>query len=715
MSKNNFLNCKMERKKMNAEYLKLLESNLRQVMNIACDLDSCSKETLKKIVETYRKIRLSRLLANEYFVAIGGTQGAGKTTLLSTIYNADDWLTSNSGRGEQVPVFVYEKQGITEITASKIIFNTKTKEESEIECVKEEFKKIITQWECDGKDDERVVYVKLFVPVVFEIPFGWVLLPGYEVETHKNYAWQQLMRYVMTHALGVILVTSEERLAHVQTDITDDLAESLQSRQPVIAISRSENYRDNEEKVSQLTKRAREVFKVSEDKVIFTGTDLNNWQDNFKKAVIPLLDKNSAAENNKIHTLLEVIDNDLSEVISDLEGLALNAEIKDSLQNSSVDKLIGKFDTSANKYKQDLSKELSRKTATLVSKAIQQAQKEYGEEEVGFINNVKLGWKHATFNGSKIDDKRKERVKGNFTPTAVMTSNLEAINETARNQLNLELSSHTTNNLLGYSDTKMDNYEDSPADYHESVNTGLRILLRKEEVLESSSGKRTTKETIEKAMEVLPAVAMEYSRIVQIAYLHSDGEDTVAFKNKFENSNLDTADLQGLMANVVRGTDTTAEGVKTVMGIVGSLAGLDMIDGKLDGQIDFSDSSSNSTDGLQTAALLATRVAGLAVAVGAVAFTAYQMSNSVNLTDKSNKTFIEAYAQDLGRKNNAMVISEYDEHMQKISQYLRSNLEQMYGIGSTDTQHHLMVALKYLKNAHKDVRRVLNNEQLNMA
>ena len=62
-----------------------------------------------------------------------------------------------------------------------------------------------------------------------------------------------------------------------------------------------------------------------------------------------------------------------------------------------------------------------------------------------------------------------------------------------------------------------------------------------------------------------------------------------------------------------------------------------------------------------------------------------------------------------------MVISEYDEHMQKISQYLRSNLEQMYGIGSTDTQHHLMVALKYLKNAHKDVRRVLNNEQLNMA
>ena len=714
MSKNNFLNCKMERKKMNAEYLKLLESNLRQVMNIACDLDSCSKETLKKIVETYRKIRLSRLLANEYFVAIGGTQGAGKTTLLSTIYNAEDWLTSNSGRGEQVPVFVYEKQGITEITASKIVFNTKTKKESEIECAKEEFKKIITQWECDGKDDERVVYVKLFVPVVFDIPFGWVLLPGYEVKTHKNYAWQQLMRYVMTHALGVILVTSEERLAHVQTDITDDLAESLQSRQPVIAISRSENYRDNEEKISQLTKRAKEVFKVSEDKVIFTGTDLNNWKDNFEQAVIPLLDKNSAVENNKIHTLLEVIDNDLSEVINDLEGLALNAEISDSAQNSLVDKLINKFDYSANKYKQDLSRELNRNTATLVAKAIQRAQKEYGEEEVGLINNVKLGFKHITFNGSKIDDKRKERVKGNFNPTAVMTSNLDAINETAQNQLNLELSSHTSNNLLGYSDTKMDNYEDSPADYHESVNAGLRILLRKEELSESASSKKNHNEIIEKAMEVLPAVAMEYSRIVQIAYLHSDG-DTVAFKNKLENSNLDTTDLQGLMANVVRDTDTTSEGVKTVMGIVGSLTGLDMMDGKLDGQIDFSDNQSNSNDGLQTAALLATRVAGLAVAVGAVAFTAYQMSNSVNLTDKSNKTFIEAYAQDLGRKNDAMVISEYDDHMQKISQYLRSNLEQMYGIGSTDTQHHLMVALKYLKNAHRDVRRVLNNEQLNLA
>ena len=698
---------------MNAEYLKLLESNLRQVMNIACDLDNCSKETLKKIVETYRKIRLSRLLANEYFVAIGGTQGAGKTTLLSTIYNAEDWLTSNNGRGEQVPVFVYEKQGITEITASKIVFNTKTKKESEIECVKEEFKKIITQWEGDGKDDERVVYVKLFVPVVFDIPFGWVLLPGYEVETHKNYAWQQLMRYVMTHALGVVLVTSEERLAHVQTDITDDLAESLQSRQPVIAISRSENYRNNEEKISQLTKRAKEVFKVSEDKVIFTGTDLNNWRDNFEKAVIPLLNKNSAVENNKIHTLLEVIDNDLSEVINDLEGLALNAEVSDSAQNSLVDKLIDKFDKSANKYKQDLSRELNRNTATLVAKAIQRAQKEYGDEEVGFINNVKLGFKHITFNGSKVDDKRKERVKDNFTPTAVMTSNLEAIDETAQNQLNLKLSNHTPNNLLGYSGTKIDNYEDSPTDYHESVNAGLRILLRKEELPENGSSKKDNKEIIEKALEVLPAVAMEYSRIVQIAYLHSD-RDNVTLKNKLENRNLNTTDLQGLMANVVRDTDTTAEGVKTVMGIVGSLTGLDMIDGKLDGQIDFSDSSSNNNNGLQTAALLATRVAGLAVAVGAVAFTAYQMSNSVNSMDISNKAFIESYAQDLGRKNNAMVISEYDEHMQKISQYLRSNLEQMYGVGSTDTQHHLMVALKYLKNTHRDVRRVLNNEQLNL-
>ncbi|WP_423813741.1 hypothetical protein [Psychrobacter sp. 219-2-C] len=698
---------------MNAEYLKLLESNLRQVMNIACDLDSCSKETLKKIVETYRKIRLSRLLANEHFVAIGGTQGAGKTTLLSTIYNADDWLTSNSGRGEQVPVFVYEKQGITEIIASKIVFNTKTKKESEIECAKEEFKKIITQWEGDGKDDERVVYVKLFVPVVFDIPFGWVLLPGYEVETHKNYAWQQLMRYVMTHALGVVLVTSEERLAHVQTDITDDLAENLQSSQPVIAISRSENYRNNEEKISQLTKRAKEVFKVSEDKVIFTGTDLNNWRDNFEKAVIPLLNKNSAVENNKIHTLLEVIDNDLSEVINDLEGLALNAEVSDSAQNSLVDKLIDKFDKSANKYKQDLLRELNRNTATLVAKAIQRAQKEYGEEEVGLINNVKLGFKYITFNRSKVNDKRRERVKDNFTPTAVMTSNLEAINETAQNQLNLKLSNHTPNNLLGYSDTKMDNYEDSPTDYHESVNAGLRILLRKEELPDNGSSRKNNKVIIEKALEVLPAVAMEYSRIVQIAYLHSDG-DNFTLKNKLENRNLDTTDIQGLMANVVRNTDTTAEGVKTVMGIVGSLTGLDMIDGKLDGQIDFSDSSSNNNNGLQTAALLATRVAGLAVAVGAVAFTAYQMSNSVNSMDISNKAFIESYAQDLGRKNNAMVISEYDEHMQKISQYLRSNLEQMYGVGSTDTQHHLMVALKYLKNTHRDVRRVLNNEQLNL-
>nr|WP_241878103.1 hypothetical protein [Psychrobacter sp. PraFG1]UNK04528.1 hypothetical protein MN210_09580 [Psychrobacter sp. PraFG1] len=233
---------------MNDIQLIQLEDKLATVMRIATQIDSCSPDTIDKLIDAYRKIKLSRLLLSETFVAIAGTQGAGKTTLLSSIYNASDWLQANSGRGEQIPVFVYEDATIDEIKGVQVIYNSEIQKEYERECSKQDFQNSITYWNYKPNENERVLYVKLRVPVVYNFTFSWVLLPGYENENYKNSVWQRFMRYVLAHSIGVVLVTREERLAHNQSDILEDLKGSAGSHKPIIAITRSEGIRNNEEK-----------------------------------------------------------------------------------------------------------------------------------------------------------------------------------------------------------------------------------------------------------------------------------------------------------------------------------------------------------------------------------------------------------------------------------------------------------------------------------
>lgn len=700
---------------MSMQYLKSIEYHLNKVMNIACDLDNCNSDTLNKVISTYRKVRLSRLLDHEKFVAIGGTQGAGKSTLLSTIYGLEDWLKLNNGRGEQVPVFIYEKEGIEKPEAIKVVFNTDSKIESEKACDKDEFQKIITQWDYNELPEERTFYVKLFVPPVFDIPFGWALLPGYEIETQKNHAWQQLMRYVMTHALGVIIVTSEERLAHDQANIINDLKDSLELRNPVIAITRADTYRDDKAKLEDLTNRAKEVYQVSDKEIVFTGLDFENWRDDFEEVVVPILSQDASVVQDKLHSLTAVIEDEIDDIITEFNILTIDADISKGRQNEQIDNMMEKFDSSVSRYKRELVKQLSEQTSSLANRAIERAMSEYDQEEVGFTNNLKLGVKKITFNSSKVEDARKQRVRKHFNSDNLMKSNLLAINQTAQNQLNFEISNnYQEGNLLCYENNKVEPYDDSQVDesFQKSVQKGLNTLLKKNELVQSSNEGNS----IENAMSALPALAMEYSRIVQAAYLKGSNEN---LKSKLQNKDLGINDIQDLIRSMASETQMASSNIKAIVGTIGSLVGVDLIDGKLDGRIDlFNDtdakSDSNSASAAQAAAVIGMRIAGLAMAVGAVAFTAYQASQTVAMSDRNNKEFIELYARDLARNNNGHVISEYDEHMQKLSEYLRSNLEQMYGIRSTDSQHQMMVALNSLKKSRKELRKLLKNEQLNM-
>ena len=87
--------------------LKNLEDKFRDILLQISKLDTDSSE-ITNAISIYKKIRLTRLLNDNRFIAIAGAQGAGKTTLISQIYPLNDWLEGNIGRGETIPIFIKE-------------------------------------------------------------------------------------------------------------------------------------------------------------------------------------------------------------------------------------------------------------------------------------------------------------------------------------------------------------------------------------------------------------------------------------------------------------------------------------------------------------------------------------------------------------------------------------------------------------------------------
>ena len=74
--------------------LKNLENNFRDILLKISKLDTDSTQ-ITTAISIYKKIRLTRLLNDNRFIAIAGAQGAGKTTLISQIYPLNDWLEGN--------------------------------------------------------------------------------------------------------------------------------------------------------------------------------------------------------------------------------------------------------------------------------------------------------------------------------------------------------------------------------------------------------------------------------------------------------------------------------------------------------------------------------------------------------------------------------------------------------------------------------------------
>ena len=670
--------------------LKNLENNFRDILLKISKLDTDSTQ-ITTAISIYKKIRLTRLLNDNRFIAIAGAQGAGKTTLISQIYPLNDWLEGNIGRGETIPIFIKEDATLQSPQAYQTRINENGAEEC-LPCDSDKFKQLIKG------NDKNLLLLELKVPSKFEMDSktAWVLLPGYELINPNNAPWQSLMRHIVQHAAAKIIVIDEQRLAKDQSMLQEDLNSTIigESR-PLIAITRTESIRNNVEKIQELIQRAQEVFNVDEHSIICTGNDPLNWLTEFEEKTVTSLNTQSSTIQSQLNGLRDLFTDELDDVITNIESQIENFDLQESTASRQIEKLLKSFDKSVEKYRKEYQNELKNSFTTIANKATQNAKDKYTAEEEGFSNNLGIALKKISFRGSQVSDKRLTRIENEWHQIDKTSICTNAIQEIAKKNLKLPSIKTSNNNLLGYENAQIS--DQNQIKNFESYQQGMQILLKGHEISDN-------RHSLEKTIEILPTLAMEHYRLIQLSLCINNPD--ISIDNLYP-------DYYTLFEQVASQLQHSGGYIKPLLTTMGLIAGADITaDGKLDGQFstspkddDSSEADSSSTISPATLAMGIPKAPIVGILLGAaVLYATYKVSEHVFHVDTAQKNAIDYYIRAFSQNHQSHLLSQFDDSMQRIRDLIEENLKQIYGVETQIDEHHLLLQnLKHLKKTRKHV------------
>ncbi len=330
-----------------------LNANLRRLRG-ACSVLSNNEEVDEKLLAVMRRLLLAEVLSNTWILAIGGSQGAGKTTLMSCLYNCQNWLPSNEGRGEKMPVLVVENKQRTEpqgyIRRLEKNETSGVFEIKDIEVDVTAFNRAI----CDPNAEDLLPVLQVPSRYFKRDNQAWLLLPGYEKQDRANKAWQELMRQAMIAAGGCIVVTDETRLANQQQleIVKDMLANELKHCRPYIVISKTEKYRHNLEHQAELIHCAQATFQIepelADKSIILTGVDdeeyMNEWLPKLQSAINELNFTGQSNRRSQLSLLSEIVGKELTRVVSTIRSKSRLLFIQDEESTGVFEEILEQFD-----------------------------------------------------------------------------------------------------------------------------------------------------------------------------------------------------------------------------------------------------------------------------------------------------------------------------------------------------------------------------------
>lgn len=570
-----------------------------------------------------RRTFAAQLLHSADFIAVAGTQGAGKTTLVCSMYDLDTGvLKPNSGLGESLPVLITEDPELPP-GAAPTRWLHRVGEGADARLLDKEAVSEDDWFKAISNGDPRTIAVELHVaPRYFHgARRGFVLLPGYEVETRGNRTPQTLMRQALVGAQGAIVVTDRTRLADArQQRITADLANHL--AKPVVVVAKSEDLSDADR--VEVAATAAKAFDIEATEVVFTSlANRDGWLPGLMQQ-LTALDFQERTRFRQLRRLLDVAD-DLGAVEHRISELLTDEAILDRGATSQWETLVAQYDAVAQRIQSDIRRQLRTALDTHAHAAADRARKDFGETEAGLGNKLGTIFWHE----ERKDRRRRERLANAWDAPAlkpVLAGVLERTSLSAGGPAALP-GSLQRRALPAAEPTAASSAERSEINIPEPTLTQLELLARP-----NDAGSEAVTEDLRAAVRLLPVIG------VHVLSQSMSSDLTVSDRGSGQEVPDDPNQIADRVFELVKDHQGLMLGLATILG-------LDMLDGDLDGP---SATFGAIRGGLAAAGLsagAATAVLGVAAAGGAIILAA----NAANRADRASLAGIDAamaYAKD---------------------------------------------------------------------
>ncbi len=717
----------------NSRLIAQVEQALTRVLK-AKDGVSRNTETADAIVATLRKLRIARELSERYYVAVAGSQSAGKTRLIRELYGLDKtWLCDELGRGEKLPVFIIEKDAID------APYGVQQKIDEHGEIVEEKVSaEVFRDLAAPKGIIEKRLPPKLYVPRQYfsDEHYGFVLLPGYEIENNDNSVWQRLMRRTLAMSIGAILVTDHVRFAEgSQAAIAADLAASplLANRKPVIVVSKTETADDA--KREQWVKRAGEVFNVAPDeqesRIVCSGVGDADYVAGWSSAIIRALNRyvlnETDSDEARIEDMLDLLDGELPAITAAIETELLSSDINSTVAERQRASIVDKFTEAAKKYRRGYERELRKSTRSYAARARNLADDRYSAEETGFRNKLEHAKEFLQLRSGEREKAHIARIVDCWKavndaasqggeerlPNNPLESDFGVLSTMSKKHLQLEgVASANPPALLGYGETP----PESPAwalIAEPAALADLKLVLQEPARIKSSTGDAPMKylyevkapadpERLQRMVELIPALTMEFVRINQ----------GIVLSSAEVRAELGAARSAGEVGKSLAENATLFTG--SVRNVLRAVACILAVDVAIDGTVDSVPALLNAIFGAATAATgVAAMVSLVASGVVAIGFLAHSAIKEIHQYDAAKRGYINTVMDQLASSHVDQQLEVFDQLMESVHERMSQALGVAYRLdASIGYRDNLLRSLASLERARLNLMSEVRDRQV---